>query len=273
MIHDALIDRGIEMRGTSRAPHLFWQIGPRIRVGGTLGQIGQNVKNTVTKAATDVGHAAGAVADNKYTKAAIMAGLVASGVGAPAAAAIMAAEGLGAGALKEGGGLKDALGGVVSGGLEGAAAGTAGGMLHGGIPSIGSAMDAIKGAGSKASSIYAAAKSIPGVSTVLDNVTSKVPGMPALQGATDFLGGGGRDALTALQMANAAMLSKKSSDYATNAMGSTQANWDERAPLRTAGQAGMLNPGAGIAPKIAGIPNRNPYSAMPPGPPQIGRAV
>ena len=85
--------------------------------------------------------------------------------------------------------------------------------------------------------------------------------VPGLQGVTDFLGGnGGTNALVAAQGANAAMLGKKSSDYADNAMGSAQSNWDSRQGLRDAGNAGMLNPGQGIAAKVAAIPQHNMFA-------------
>ncbi len=95
------------------------QIGPRIRVGGTVGKVGQNVKNAVTKGAVDAGHAVGTVASNPVVQGLTMAGLIASGVGAPAAAAIMAAQRGGGALLKPGGN----IGAGVTGGLQGAAAG------------------------------------------------------------------------------------------------------------------------------------------------------
>lgn len=84
------------------------QIGPRIRVGGTAGRIGQNTKNAIVKGATDVGHAAGNALDNKYVQAATAAALAASGVGAPAAAAMLAAQAAGGKILKPGGNIGDA---------------------------------------------------------------------------------------------------------------------------------------------------------------------
>lgn len=88
---------------------------------------------------------------------------------------------------------------------------------------------------------------------------SKIPG---LQGVSDFLGGnGGKNALGALQGLNAAYNQQKASGMANNALGTVQAEWDRRAPLRAQGQAQMLNPGAGIAARIAAIPQgANPYA-------------
>ena len=104
---------------------------------------------------------------------------------------------------------------------------------------------------------------------VVGGVLSAVPG---LQSASDFLkGNSGKNLLGLLQGANAAYLQHKSSGLANNALGTQQAIWDSGAPLRTAGQAAMLNPGAGIAAKIAALPNRNPYAVPPasPGTPQL----
>jgi hypothetical protein len=98
---------------------------------------------------------------------------------------------------------------------------------------------------------------------------------PSVQGAKDFLtGNGGQNALALAQGANAAYLGKKSSDYADNAMGSTQANWDERAPLRNAGMSGHAQPRPRHRVQDRRLPNRNPYATHPvsPGAPSIGPA-
>lgn len=71
-------------------------------------------------------HTAGAVLDNKYVKGALATGLALTGVGLPAAAGIMAAEGAVGGTLKKGGGLKNALRGAGRGAIIGAAAGEVG---------------------------------------------------------------------------------------------------------------------------------------------------
>lgn len=92
-------------------------------------------------------------------------------------------------------------------------------------------------------------------------IGSAVSHIPGLQGATEFLkGNGGKNALGALQGVNAAYNQQKSSGLANNALGTVQAEWDRRAPLRAQGQAQMLAPGQGIAARIAAVPNRNPYA-------------
>lgn len=55
------------------------------------------------------GHTVGNALDNKYTKLALATALTATGVGAPAAAALMAAEGFGGNILKKGGNIGGAL--------------------------------------------------------------------------------------------------------------------------------------------------------------------
>jgi hypothetical protein len=79
--------------------------------------------DSIGHALSSVGHTVGAVASNPWAKAALAAGLAATGVGAPAAAAIMAGSGAMGGALHEGGGLHDALTGGASGAVEGGLAG------------------------------------------------------------------------------------------------------------------------------------------------------
>lgn len=125
---------------------------------------------------------------------------------------------------------------------------------------------------------------IPGVGPLLGGILSHVPGagavqeaaghIPGLGAAADWLtGNGGKNALGIAQGINAASLQSKSNDYAKNAAGSVSNSYDTRAPLRAAGQAAMLNPGQGIAAKIAAVPRgANPYAQAPAGPPQIGRA-
>lgn len=166
--------------------------------------------------------------------------------------------------------------------------------LIGKIPGVGGAINSVAH-NVVDPALRGAASSVPGGSAVLgvgDAVGRMIPkpggigaaaagvaGVPGLQSIEDLLGkgkdfltgdDGGLHALEAAQGVNAAMLGKKSSDFANNAMGSVQQNWDERAPLRSAGMAGMLQPGQGISAKIAAIPNHNLYSQ---GAPQIGPAV
>lgn len=130
----------------------------------------------------------------------------------------------------------------------------------------------------------AAAGFIPGVGPLISGALSHIPGMgsvqeaaghiPGLGAAADWLtGNGGKNALGVAEGANAAMLTSKANNYANNAADSVTGSYNARAPLRAAGQAAMLNPGQGIAAKIAAVPRgANPYAQAPAGPPQIGRA-
>lgn len=131
---------------------------------------------------------------------------------------------------------------------------SAAGEKLGGLPGIGAASDYLKSHGGVGSLLGA-----PG-------------GGGVLGAASDFLtGNGGKNALGAAQAVNAAMLQSKANDYAKDAVGSVTNDYASRAPLRQAGQAAMLAPGAGIAAKIAAIPQgANPYAH--PSVPQIGRA-
>lgn len=207
------------------------------------------------KGVTNVGHAIGTVASNPWVQRAGGA-LFGSGT-----APLLGAAG---GALKPGGGIKGAVKGVGSGavnGLEGAAAaGLAAGAglalpaVAGAVGSAGSAV----GAGGLAKAAGLAKQALGGGGVPGDGAPSDSSWLDTAKG---FLtGNGGANALAVAQGANAALLGKKSSDYADNAMGSVQSNWDSRQGLRDAGTAGMLAPSAGIASKIAALPNHNAYS-------------
>ncbi len=95
-----------------------------------------NIGKAVGKGVKDTGHAIGDAANNKWVKGGTAALLAATGVGAPAAAAILASEGLAGGALHRGGGLKDAAVGGATGALAGGGAALAGKGLSM-IPGIG----------------------------------------------------------------------------------------------------------------------------------------
>jgi hypothetical protein len=85
-----------------------------------------------------------------------------------------------------------------------------------------------------------------------------IPGVSALK---DFLtGNGGLNALGAAQGVNAALLGKQSSNYAKQAMGSVNQSYGERAPLRTAGIAGMLHPQIPDISPLGQIASANPYA-------------
>lgn len=128
------------------------QIGPKIRIGGSVGKIGQNVKNAVTKGATDVGHAVGKIADNKYAQMAAAAALTSTGVGAPAAAGIMAGMAGGGKLLAPGGNIGDAALAAGKAGVASYGAGKLGSAVLGKVPG--------------ATRLGGALKNLPGVSTV-----------------------------------------------------------------------------------------------------------
>jgi hypothetical protein len=66
------------------------------------------------------------------------------------------------------------------------------------------------------------------------------------------------------QLANAINLGKKSSDYANQAIGGLQGNYDDRSRLRVAGLEGMLNP---RTPDLSGLmATSGPYAAGMPRP-------
>lgn len=212
-----------DAQGSGPARRRGIQIGPRIRVGGSVGKAGQNVKKAVGKAVKDTGkqlvrtgHQAGAVLDNKWTKAALAAGLAATGVGAPLAAGIMATSGAAGAAMKKGGNLGKALKAGGKGALMGAGAGLAGGALRNfqdmageGIGRIGSAgakqlgkrmaLNAGKSAGQKlltGGSVGDALKAgaVGGVTSAVSPALSKLPGATTVMNAADkvkSLPGGG----------------------------------------------------------------------------------
>ncbi len=185
-----------------------------------------NIKNAVVKGVKDAGHAVGKVADNKYAKLGTAGILALTGVGAPAAAAILAGQGLAGGALKPGGNIGSALKGGATGAVSGLAAAKAGQALKlGGIGGL------IKGGGSDGKGNFGLAGELAG----------KVAGPIGLGGA----GGGGNIldlGLGAAGMYNSAQLGQKSTDYATGALDTANQNWKSREPLRLAGVSGMLNP-------------------------------
>lgn len=203
-----------------------------------MGSFFGNIGNALKKGVTDVGHFAGKVASNPIVDAGI--GLI----GGPGAAA--AAGGLGR-LLAPGGNIGEAAKGAAIGGAAGYGASKIGGALSGG----GSMLDKAKGV------LGAGASAAPMVS----GASGGGGGLPDwLSGIGGYLtGNGGGNALAIAQGANATMLGKKSSDLADEALTSAKDNYAERAPLRTAGIAGMLNPGQGIAAKLASVPNHNLY--------------
>lgn len=107
--------------------------------GPSLNGLKSSVKGT--------GHTIGKVADNKWVQGATAAALAATGVGAPAAAAIMAGMAGGGALLKKGGNIGDGLMGAAKGAAMGYGAGKAGQLLHGGIGVAGSGGTSATGAG------------------------------------------------------------------------------------------------------------------------------
>lgn len=107
------------------------QIGPKIRVGGSVGRVAQNAKTAVTKAAVDTGHTVGKVASSKIGVG-VTAGLLAlTGVGAPAAAAILGTQKGVGNLIKKGGNLKSGFTGAYQGAAVGAAAALAPSIVRG----------------------------------------------------------------------------------------------------------------------------------------------
>lgn len=107
-----------------------------------IGKLAGNIGGTIKKAVVDTGHAVGKVANNKYTQMAAAAALAATGVGAPAAAGIMAGMAGGGKLLAPGGNIGDAL-------KSGAKAGVTSygvGKLAGAIPGAGKLASKIPGA-------------------------------------------------------------------------------------------------------------------------------
>lgn len=126
------ISRGVlAARHYAKRAHLFGDVED-----GTLGRSwlakrwgkGPSVKG-LKSSIKGTGHTVGKIASSKITKGILATGLAATGVGAGASAAIMATTGAAGGALKKGGGLRQAARGAAVGAATGAAAGVAGKFL------------------------------------------------------------------------------------------------------------------------------------------------
>lgn len=150
---------------------------------------------------------------------------------------------------------------------SGAAANTAGADFTGGL--TGNALASTANAGGGAS--------LPGASTV-QGLLGKLGGGGSSPsnggGVLGFLtGNNGLNALGVAQGVNAAALGQKSSDYADQAANLATSRWNQQAPLRTAGVAGMLAPQSPFTPPP--IPGGNPFAmpqpqAVPPPTPKVG---
>lgn len=77
----------------------------------------------------------------------------------------------------------------------------------------------------------------------LGSALGKLGKLPGVSTAANFLtGNGGLNALGTAQGINAALLNKKALEYAKNAEGTAMGQWNQNAPLRESGRAGMLAP-------------------------------
>lgn len=240
-----------------------------------------NAFKAVKKGVVDTGHVVGKVASNPITQAVTAAALAATGVGAPAAAALMAAEKGGGNLLKPGGNLKGAATGAIQGGITGGLAGAASPLVRA-IPGVSKLGDFIHGATGLGQGATDTGGMIPGsvpggsgdpgsygsdgdgyappgtpqqqnlLGEINDFAKKYVPGLSGVEGmvkggAGGGLGGlltgnGGLNALGLAQGINAAGLQNKADDYAKQAVGGVQDSYNQRAPLRVAGVQGMLNP-------------------------------
>lgn len=115
----------------AKRAHLFGDVPNDGTLGLSLKKIwgkGPSIKG-LKSSIKGTGHTVGKVASSKITKGVLAAGLAATGVGAVASGAIMATTGAAGGALKKGGGLKQAVRGAATGAATGVAAGVAGKVL------------------------------------------------------------------------------------------------------------------------------------------------
>ena len=122
---------------------------------------------------------------------------------------------------------------------------------------------------------HGAVRSIPVVGGALDAGITGLQNRDGgfLQGAKDFMGEHGGDALIGAQIANAAYNQKKAGDYAGQALDTVKGQYADAQPLRQQGMAGMLNPGQGIAAKVGAIPQgANPLRPARTGPTARARA-
>lgn len=256
-----------------------FQIGPRIRIGGSVGKIGQNVKKAVTKGATDAGHMVGKIADNKYAQLAALAALTATGVGAAPAAGIMAAMKGGGALLKPGGNIGAGAKGAVIGAAEGygasklgsgirklagigkaaSTAGDAGGdsslpIGDDGMPTYSPGAEASAGGGVGDESFLGRAEG------AVKNVAGKVGGL--VKGAASQLGGGNMSALDKLLLAagmsEAAISAMHKRQLERQGLEYAEGSYSARQPLRHQGLA-MLQ--SQQTPDLSFLDNTaNPYT-------------
>lgn len=220
-----------DVRGSGPTTRRGFQIGPRIRVGGTLGKIGQNVKVAAGKALSNpivdagltfipgvgpgIAAAAGAAGRALDTS---NGGL--HGVGGLGSLAAGAAEGYGAGKLATG--LTSGIGSIINGG----------GLNADGSPM--GVLDRLKGLVTSGGAGVTGAISggLNGLKGLLSG--GGTPGASGGNSLLDSLLLGGSVASAAADKAKQQGLIDKSTQYATNA-------YDEKAPLRTKALAGLQN--------------------------------
>jgi hypothetical protein len=106
------------------------RLGVHVKLGGTVGNALNSLGNGAVNATKAVGHTVGEIASNPLVQGLSAAALAATGVGAPAAAAILAAEKGGGALLKPGGNIGQGIKGGITGAVEGYGASKLGGLAR-----------------------------------------------------------------------------------------------------------------------------------------------
>ena len=207
--------------------------------------------------------------------------VVTGGAATPLTTAGLAALQGGGAALQPGSNFGSIAGGALGGAAEGALAGTGASLLNsatGGALATASAVPnaATMNAGTLANvanadaTVAPASIGLPGASTVAQGLATAKGIASAVNPSTGLPQpssvnppGGGSDLTSLLNglgttipalagAANAANLQGQSQQYAQDALATQEANWNQEAPLRTAGIAGLLNPST-PAPGVANL--------------------
>lgn len=215
-------------------------------------KIVRNVGTAIKKGVSDLGHEVGRAASNPWVQGALATGLAATGVGAPAAAGIMAATRGGGALLKPGGNIGAGLRGGVEGAALGATAGGIGSALRGGGSFL-----------SKAGNIAGLARTAG--SAVGGAVPALAGGAGSLAGLASGNGRGGNIhpailALAAAQGVNAASLGKKANDFSDSAWSLANDSYTSRAPLREKGMAGLMAPQSRDLSSLSALRAQNPVA-------------
>jgi hypothetical protein len=214
------------------------QIGPRIRIGGTLGKLGQGLK---------IG--AGKVMSNPIAQG------LAGAIGGPWAGA--AVGGLGKVLDTSGGsvGLGDIAGGTLKGGAAGFAGSKLGGILKGGLGKIGGLGGLVTGGGSDGKGNFGALGDLGG--RIGGAATGGLGGLLGGGGLGDNLLMGGALAATIADAKRGRDLQEKGLNYATE-------GYDQKADLRTQALGALKNPQpVDLAAKFQ-TRGRNPYAMTAP---------